>query len=164
MKSLFIYAQTVVLASLVLYGGAGLNVFRYCCDGCRLSGMTSMTGMAIAHSCCDNHSVTYDCEEHSFATNSCGEHEGLTPVDNCGHNSGSESCCSFERITFDWDMQSASKLLPDNAVSFSCLFFSSSFLFGARLSYSSEAVAVLPNGPPLPCPRDYLALLTVLLI
>jgi len=127
MKQLITYLMATVMSALMLYGGGGLNVYRFCCDGCRSHGV-----------------------------------EAIAKTDCCGHTDDDADCCSFERISFDWDMQTTAKFVaspPVIDVDLSVCDLS---------AYTSPSLidetADLPNAPPLIPPRDYLSRLTVLLI
>jgi len=175
MKRICTYTAVFFLAAILLYGGAGLNVIHFCCDGCRISGTPLMT--AKADVCAeDSHLHSHDCCGHE--TNCCdseaavaddatvaGDATAAGVIACCSHNDHSGAdCCSFERISFDLFSQHAPKLISDPSSLcidlFTCDLYRSSFLS----CNSCEVINDLPNGPPLPAPRDYLSLLSILLI
>ena len=156
------------MAVLVFYGGAGINVISYCCKECRSAGVEAL----LNDKCCEihNHShahVEGNCSESSHPAhteNNCCD-SGHPDLYNslCDHSSGDN--CNMERIDFDWNSQNADELQIDLSPIAHDLF--SNNLFNnppTHLSFICENNTVMPNGPPLVLPRDYLSVLTVLLI
>lgn len=132
----------VILASLIFYGGAGVNFVSYCCGACEKEGV----GALLEAKCCEIH-------EHDHG------HDGLAKNTlDCRSMNG----CGIERVDFDWN--SVNIQVPDLQPVVHDLFFSSisEGLEVASLLTSSYEIRV--TGPPVACPRIYLSLLTTLLI
>lgn len=51
MKKIVTYLFIVFLATLVFYGGAGVNLVTYCCGDCRMEGVTVL----LENKCCEMH-------------------------------------------------------------------------------------------------------------
>jgi len=152
---MFTYSMAILMAVLVLYGGSGLNIIRFCCDDCRSAGVTAIASMSCTH---------HSCDEHETTPASCCEKEAATTACSHSENSSDKDCCSLERLSFDWNMHDAPKLLTDPLLTSFVLFagdMSGIFIHIPLITEEEEAIA---KGPPLTPPRDYLALLTVLLI
>ena len=136
MKKVFTYFATFVTAALVFYGGAGVNLVSYCCNLCRMEGIEAVAG----DKCCDIHH--HDHSDHS-----------------------STDCCSFERISFDWVAHNLSEQDIDFSP-FSMDVFMCDPLIVSNFNTISIGKKLAPalHGPPIVLPRDYLSILTVLLI
>jgi len=145
MKKMFTYLFTLLMAILVFYGGAGVNVVSFCCQDCRAAGMEVLTG----DKCCEIHGHSHDQVMIEAATGSVSHSHDM--------------CCDLKRVSFDWNHEQVSfddlqplvfdlftDQLPDISV--------------VSLPFVSEIHTLMPTGPPLLPPRDYLSLLTTLLI
>jgi len=154
MKRLFTYSMAITMAALVLYGGSGLNVMNFCCNNCRAAGMLAVAGMTHHTDGHENHDSC--CEGHAgeSATSACSNHA----------NRSDKGCCSFKHISFDWNLHNTPKLVTDQFPVSIDMFANE--LGGSYIcfSLSGEHKGIMPDGPPLFIPRDYLSLLTVLLI
>lgn len=146
MKKVFTYLFVVVMAILVFYGGAGVNVASFCCQDCRSEGLEVLTG----DKCCEIHGHSHELE-----------HETIEHTDG-SLNHPHEMCCDMSRISFDWGSEKVSvespqpvilDLLTDGLLNISLISF----------PIVKEITSVMPKGPPLP-PRAYLSTLTILLI
>lgn len=157
------------MATLVFYGGAGINVIFYCCNQCRSAGIEALLKK---DNCCKthhyNHNHAADKHEphsgHSCCTKAdqdcCGTHNVKSNNYCTDHTSG--NCCNIERIHFDWNTQNAAELNIDlSPVTFDLSLFPDILTINVLIC---ETGAVMPKGPPLACPRDYLSRLTILLI
>lgn len=134
-----------VLALLVFYGGAGVNVISYCCGDCEAEGIE----MLLDKDCCDVH-------EHAHC-------EALPTDDSSSCNDMQAGFCDIERVSFDWN--SASFQLPDMHPAVFELFSFGTFNVSLVPSpILSKLTAATPTGPPILCPRVYLSLLSTLLI
>ena len=103
------------------------------------------------NSCCNTESSCCD-SEHAKSHNS-----------DTNHSSGDN--CNMERIDFDWSFQNADELKIDLSPDVHDLFSTSLFNnTSAYLPFICENNTVMSNGPPLVLSRDYLSVLTVLLI
>jgi len=166
---------------LVFYGGAGINIISYCCNECRSKGIEVLQN----HKCCNIHhhhagdfmfQVTTDGNENTFtantlhATSNCckkmrDRHTAFNPPDNkcifCDEHSCGE--CSLERINFDWSSYELSKqdLSPDYFTLFACNLLNYNSL---DIISNGDNITPAPHTPPPVLPRDYLSILTVLLI
>ncbi|MDR0835483.1 MAG: hypothetical protein LBN11_02740 [Tannerella sp.] len=142
MKKIFTQLLLCMMSALVLYGGAGVNVISYCCDGCRAEGL-----MAIAtDNCCgadDEHAenqMSGDCLEHS-----------------------EEDCCSFQRIDFEWN--------TNDITDFKHHLTAQTVIFPVCLNFISlpdvseiQDDYFLHKPPLINTPEQYLSKLTTLLI
>ena len=167
------------MAVLVFYGGAGVNVITYCCKECRSAGIEALT----IDKCCEihnhDHAKTHN-HNHNSSTSNCNHithaedvgNEHMHTEGNCcdsehfkSHiqhcDSSTDDNCSLERIDFDWNTQNMDELKMNISPVIHDLFSSFSTI---QLPYICENNTVMPNGPPLVLPRDYLSVLTVLLI
>ena len=149
---------SVFMAALVFYGGAGINVFSYCCQECSDAGINAL----LNDKCCEIHHHDHAKEHHHKHESSASCCDLITQAEDLAHTF---DCCNMERIDFDWSSQNADELKIDISPVVLDLFsnnfidISSSFLL-----YNNEITSVMPNGPPLVLPCDYLSILTVLLI
>ena len=136
---------TLLLAALIFYGGAGVNIVTYCCNDCRSEGVAVLQ----ESSCCEVHG-----HEHKQDT---GISE-TTP--SCQTEDAS---CDLERISFDWNSagQYAVNLQPlvVDLLSFGISPVSLIPVVAANHLFYSDG-----ESPPIVCPRIYLSLLTTLLI
>ena len=186
MKKTFAHILAFFMATLVFYGGAGINIITYCCIECRSAGIEAL----LNDKCCDihhhdhakshNHELTAsasccnhiahindNCEKPNHPTHtesSCCD-SGRHDLYNSDCNNSTGDSCNIERIDFDWSFQNLAELkidLSPNAYNlFSNIFLNNS---PAHLPYICENITAMPNAPPLVLPRDYLSVLTVLLI
>lgn len=132
-----------MLAALVFYGGAGVNIISYCCNHCRVAGIEAV----IESSCCEihNHSHVVSAAEESFCAS---EH-----MDGCG----------IERLHFDWT--SVQLLLPDLQPAVIDLWFAKALNISLLpMPQVKDVLTIASVGPPVSCPRTYLLILTTLLI
>ena len=83
MKKTVTYLFIVFLASLIFYGGAGVNFVTYCCNDCRTEGVAVLLNdnccEVHGHGCCDTTT-----EEASCSSGCC-----------------EDDCCDLERISFE---------------------------------------------------------------
>ncbi|MCC8132235.1 MAG: hypothetical protein LIP04_00625 [Tannerellaceae bacterium] len=152
MKKACTYAILTLLALLITYGGAGVNLISYCCDECRSEGIE----VIVVDKCCEIHDHHHaDGHDHHHAANH---------MDDCTEHFCETDCCNLKRISFEWDHTTypwqdiqpvICDLLPID------LPLSSILLAMGETAVSS----VEEYSPPLiHCPRGYLSLLTTLLI
>lgn len=149
MKNTATYLFIVLLASLIFYGGAGVNLVTYCCGDCRTEGVAVL----LNDNCCEVHGHSC-CETNAEAeaeTSAC-------PSDCCD-----DDCCGLERISFEWSSFSNPIVELQPAVTDLLSFASplSSLLLAPSIK---EYIPQNQDGPPIVCPRIYLNLLTTLLI
>ncbi len=148
MKKSIKYMFATLLAALIFYGGTGVNFISYCCDDCRSGGIE----VVMDNKCCDIHQ-----HNHDYTHDLCAKDDGCTHI-------SEESCCSMERIDFEWDQSSnpVFHFQPVQIDLFSCLMCASMLYSDIQ---ESETLVNVQKAPPLiTCPRTYLSLLTTLLI
>ncbi len=172
MKKAFAHSIAILMAVLVFYGGAGINIISYCCNDCRTEGIEAL----INNRCCDIHKHNHPDDHKHHQTSDCtgSSHDNHAEDHNCNathanidfrHDHSSGNCCNIERISFDWSLHNAAEqdvdlapvildLLSDDILNIS----------PAHIVITNKCDMATPNGPPLVCPRDYLSVLTVLLI
>lgn len=135
----------LLLIAAVGYGGSGINYMVYCCDTCQDDGVEAV----LDNKCCETH-------KHDHTT--IPDH-----VQSAIEHKDHHSICGMKRISFDWNTTIALFLSLQPMV-INLNFFSnylisfSSNLFIQRTEYTGL------SAPPLFYPRQYLSLLTVLLI
>ncbi|MDR2916898.1 MAG: hypothetical protein LBV74_19055 [Tannerella sp.] len=171
MKKAFTHSIVIIMTVLVFYGGAGINIISYCCNDCRSEGIEVL----INDKCCDIHKHNHR-NNHNHnnqishcSGNSCDNH---TEENKCNtihascefcHDHSSGNCCSVERISFDWSSHNTSEQNVDLSPVILDL------LSGDILNISPVHIIITnenntATGPPLVCPRDYLSVLTILLM
>lgn len=146
MKNAVTYLFIVFLATLIFYGGAGVNLITYCCGDCRTEGVAVL----LNDNCCEVHE--HSCCDTTKETTTCA-HSGCCEDDNCG----------LERISFDWSSFSNPIIELQPAVT-DLLSFASPFASLVPVPSLEEYITQDQYGPPIVCPRIYLNLLTTLLI
>ena len=178
------------MSVLVFYGGTGINIISYCCTECRSAGINVL----INNKCCDIHNHRHDdaCTHpvtsgwHTHTGNgheadypshtihagsnygdlhATNRNDDLHDYSNYGDLHSAGTFCSLERIQFDWDSYHLSNLTK-NLFSESIHLFTCNLLHALSLDFISSGENHLPvtHGPPIALPRDYLSILTVLLI
>lgn len=201
MKKIFTHILSVLMAVLVFYGGAGVNIISYCCGDCRSAGIEAL----LKDKCCEIH---HHAHHHDAAQNDCGKAQDdchkakgdchktkedcgknghCSPKNACQHQHtahtkqngddshhshtcescvehSSGSCCNMERVSFDWSSQCYSEQNIDLSPVVLDLLSADILNISPTLLTQTDENTGLPNGPPLICPRDYLSILTVLLI
>lgn len=145
MKNAVTYLFIVFLASLIFYGGAGVNLITYCCGDCRTEGVAVL----LNDTCCDVH-------EH----NCCSTADEVSA---CDSGCCEEDCCDMERISFDWSSSNNPIVELQPAVT-DLLSFASPLASLVPVPFLKEYISQEQDGPPVVCPRVYLYLLTSLLI
>ena len=145
MKNAVTYLFIVFLASLIFYGGAGVNLITYCCGDCRTEGVAVL----LNDTCCDVH-------EH----NCCSTADEVSA---CDSGCCEEDCCHMERISFDRSSSNNPIVELQPAVT-DLLSFASPLASLVPVPFLKEYISQEQDGPPVVCPRVYLYLLTSLLI
>lgn len=147
MKKKVTYLFILFLATLIFYGGAGVNLVTYCCGDCRSEGVAVL----LETDCCEVHG-----HEHGDASD-----ELLTGMElSCGTE---DTCCDLERVSFDWN--SVGLLIVNlQPVVTDLMPFSISPLSQFPLLAENKLFLNDDEAPPIVCPRIYLSLLTTLLI
>lgn len=148
MKRITTYCLLIFLASLIFYGGAGVNLVSYCCSCCEKFGVEALMDAG----CCKMHN-------HSHAEETCASCE-----DDFQRSCVNKHACGIKRIDFKW-ISDDDHILDITPVEHE-LFFSSLLEQLDILNYCNSFYEVLRiSGPPvMTCPRTYLSKLTILLI
>ena len=81
---------SLLLSTLIFYGGAGVNVFSFCCNEC-LAKKMNLAVLFVGIECCSNSSE----ETH----HTCCQ----------GYPFG-DTCCTVDRIEFDWQSASSNQI------------------------------------------------------
>lgn len=145
MKNRVTYLFVVLLASLIFYGGAGVNLITYCCGDCQTEGVAVL----LNDNCCEVHE--HDC---------CG----TTPEPQAGHSCcNDEDCCGIQRIDFEWSSSDNPVVELQPAV-MELLSYGSSLYSLIPYPTNNKYFASSQDSPPVVCPRIYLNMLSVLLI
>lgn len=145
MKKTVTYLFVVFLASLIFYGGAGVNWVTYCCSDCRTEGVAVL----LNDNCCEVHG--HDCCDTMVEETAC-------PSDCCD-----DDCCGLERISFDWSSFNI-PIVQLQPVVIDLLSFNLSLTSLVPVPSIKEFITQDQDGPPIVCPRIYLNLLASLLI
>lgn len=161
------------MAALVLYGGAGVNIFSFCCNECRSAGIEAI----LLDKCCEIHH-----HQHASVQNNNDKHKHIHACDNhvaCHHTAHTSTSaendthrqdtphdgCNMTRIDFDWSVQNSTDLDIDFSPIALDLFHHELLVDASIYTPTiNETNAIRSNGPPIDTPRDYLSVLTVLLI
>lgn len=145
MKNRVTYLFVVLLASLIFYGGAGVNLITYCCGDCQTEGVAVL----LNDNCCEVHE--HDC---------CG----TAPEPQAGHSCcNDEECCGIQRIDFEWSSSDNPVVELQPAV-IELLSYGSSLYSLIPYPTNNKYFASSQDSPPVVCPRIYLNMLSVLLI
>ncbi len=153
MRNVFTYSVIGLLALLITYGGAGVNLMSYCCDDCRSEGI----GVVVIDKCCEIHHHLHDTTGHDH-------HHSSNRMDDCTEHFCETDCCNLERISFEWD-HTTHQLQDIQPVICDLLPIDlpvASLLLAMEETTTSSAEQYSP--PLIHCPRGYLSLLTTLLI
>lgn len=143
MKKAVTYLFIVFLATLIFYGGAGVNLITYCCGDCRTEG----AAVLLDDKCCEIHG-----HDHSGV-----ETNLLMPTPEA------DDCCDVERVNFDWSYFSRPVLDLQPAVTDLLTLGLTCFSLITYFDVAEGSVG-WQGSPPVLCPRIYLSLLTTLLI
>jgi hypothetical protein len=146
MKKLFIYPVVILMAALVFCGGSGVNVASFCCDDCQSGGIEGI----VEGFCSEVHHHDHDGTTHPKPdTDSVGDVH--------------EMCCTLSRVMFDWTTSNAPVFSPEPVVyDLTVMDLPEDLVVsGQILNCETQENS---TGPPFPCPRSYLSLLTTLLI
>jgi hypothetical protein len=177
MKKAFTYLFTVIMAALVFYGGAGVNVIMYCCNQCRSAGIETL----LKDDCCGMSKYNHTCN-HGGNSSHTGKPAGNHPchndygenghpadhpvnVDHSGYDNdhAGDDCCHIKRIDFDWSSHSFSELEIDLSPVVFNLPPGEIINISNIICLIGEVDMIMLKGPPV-YPRDFLSKYTVLLI
>ena len=149
MKKVLRYPIIVMMAALVIYGGAGICVASFCCNDCQSAGIE---GIAEGF-CCETHGHDHDyADKHHAKSNlesACYEHE---------------MCCFLSHVTFDWSASAISFMTPPEKVVYDLITFDLPDTLTVFSPFVHDKAFERSTGPPFRCPRAYLSLLTALLM
>lgn len=150
MKKTVTYLFIIFLATLIFYGGAGVNLITYCCGDCRTEGVAVL----LDNKCCEVHE--HGCCETTAKTTA----KAHTNHPGCCED---EDCCDLQRISFDWN--SFNNLIPElQPAVIDLMSFGSALASLLPVPTLKESIARDQEEPPIIPPRIYLNLLTTLLI
>ena len=157
MKNAVKYLFTFILAALIFYGGAGINLVSYCCGDCRSAGVE----VVLNEKCCEIHDHTHqhhkDCSHTHHSTDANHNH--------FGNSIQEEDCCDLQRLDFEWDSSITRIQQPVPVeLDMSVMGLPSLTLLTALVDKNTEAEPDKYIPPLIVCPRVYLSLLTTLLI
>lgn len=141
MKEKITYLFLLFMATLIFYGGAGVNIVTYCCNDCRAEGVAVLK----EKSCCKVHG-----HDRPFA--------GAVP--DCGPGCDG---CDVERVSFDWNSVHPLTLNLHPVVTDLISSAVSPLSWVPGLA-TTDLLRFDGKSPPAVCPRIYLSLLTTLLI
>lgn len=145
MKNRVTYLFVVLLATLIFYGGAGVNLITYCCGDCQTEGVAVL----LNDNCCEVHE--HDC---------CS----TMPEPQADHSCcNDEDCCGIQRIDFEWSSSDNPVVELQPAV-MELLSYGSSLYSLIPYPTNNKYFASSQDSPPVVCPRIYLNMLSVLLI
>lgn len=145
MKQFFKYSLIALLAGLIFYGGAGVNWVTACCENCFNTGLD----VSLQKSCCASaHEDSHQAGMDMFAFDAVvdGAHD-----------------CGIERVEFKWTSLENDRTLVQLPV-IADFVFTLSTLDLLTHNASPLVLSYVDNPPPLLSPREYLTLLTTLLI
>ncbi|MGL5563145.1 MAG: hypothetical protein ACRDCN_11065 [Tannerellaceae bacterium] len=148
MKKFIQHIIILFLAATISYGGAGINIYSYCCSDCSVYG----ADVILANKCCETHHHHHDHETTPDESDVCHDH------------AQDESCCSLENLSFDWSQVLASNIFIQAPVFVAGI---NDLLSISPTSISSFYSEIHPHhfdDPPFYEPRTYLAFIRVLLI
>ena len=84
---------SLLLSTLIFYGGAGVNVFSFCCDECQAKKMNLAALFIGTKKCCCTLSESATCEK-----------------DTCCQHDSDDAQCGIDRIAFDWQSASGNQI------------------------------------------------------
>ncbi|MCD7936033.1 MAG: hypothetical protein LUG98_04165 [Tannerellaceae bacterium] len=162
------YMFAFLLASLIFYGGAGVNLMSYCCGDCRTAGVA----VVLSDKCCEIHdhhhgeAATHEPgNSHHHAHTGCHHHtDGHQAEEACAEHLCETNCCDMERLSFEWENSTSSVQQPLPVEMDLSVFGLPSMTLLTSLELEQDR-QVEEYSPPLKvCPRVYLSILTTLLI
>lgn len=148
MKQTFKYLLVTFLAALIFYGGAGVNQITYCCSDCYKTGIAAV----VSSVCCEIHK--HDHEDEAGNTDFFGSYGTIENTHDCG----------LERVDFEWTVEESSRFVPIIPFVTDYLFSVTSISFSLDTELNSYLAFHEGDPPLISPPREYLSLLTTLLI
>ena len=147
MKNTVTSICVVIMALLLFYGGAGVNLITYCCNDCRAEGVAVL----MEDRCCEIHEHQH-CSE-SDTKNDCTDHS----------HADEEDCCDVERVDFEWNaLQIPPMQMQPVVLDLAALMATIYSLIPDPYVQSYDFIEKWD--PPVTCPKVYLSLLNTLLI
>lgn len=157
MKQLLRRIILFIAAISVFTTGMGVNLVQYCCSNCK-----SEANIFQQHSCADIVAENdLDVEEESFC---CGKKATQSKALSCVQDEIAEKCmkCSVTRLSIDLDSSISKPNVSVQAVWLSTLPVSVTTLLQDK---KEDLLQFLTNSdPPKISPREYLALIRILII
>ncbi|MCD7931824.1 MAG: hypothetical protein LUH15_10950 [Tannerellaceae bacterium] len=99
MKNAVKYLFTFILAALIFYGGAGINLVSYCCGDCRSAGVE----VVLNEKCCEIHDHDHQPTHQHHTDCSHTHHSPDVNHTRSGIAIQEENCCDLQRLDFEWD-------------------------------------------------------------
>lgn len=153
------FTQSIVMliaAIAVFFTGAGVTIINYCCSNCEAE---QTLIMASAHDCCSQKEIAV---EHASC---CSAHTSTTE-----ENTGSNTCnisnsehCKVTRLSSDIEVTSARQHLYVPYIWISDLSPSLSTTIVSNKIEDANKLTEFESPPEIP-PREYLSLISVLII
>lgn len=153
----------MLLITLIMYGGSGVNVYFFCCDAClHDGGVKAIT----EHSCCIRH---HHCHEkgipHKHENACCAmSHQQSSSMYVC--HDKSHTPCSVERVSVNWQTASVEKpdIKPMSFDVFASLFFVLEEKTSRNATQNVSERYTDTQKPPDLGKKAYLSLLNTLII
>lgn len=141
-----------LIALLVFYGGAGINIVSFCCNECRDGGIEVVLGS----SCCEVHGHSHT--THAHPANFDSESHGHSETISLTHGQ-----CGMMRVGVDWleVINQHFSFQPSVLELFTDLYAQLLFV---PLTVSDAKHTLSATIPPRLTPRGYLSILSTLLI
>lgn len=150
-KKLFTFV-TLLLCTIVIYGGSGVNTYFFCCNDCRNEGSAAI----IEHKCCEIHHHHHlgELVTH-YDDHTCEQHITDLP-----------DACSVKRISVEWTLSSENRIHLQPVITdlvFSAL-PTDNYVCGAPPIPETEFADKPSQKPPNLSKDDYFSLLVTLII
>ncbi|MGL5937309.1 MAG: hypothetical protein ACRCY5_01100 [Phocaeicola sp.] len=157
MKVVIRNSLVILLTLLVTYGGAGVNLFTYCCNDCRSEGVSAI----LEEKCFDVHESSHAESDdlHAHCGESCQALEWEETLQDRG-----EASCNINRIDTHWEVSQLSSMALVPILLTLPPFFTTQQACLVKPVVEKICTTHCNNGPPVQPPRSYLSLLTTLLI
>ena len=144
MKKTLIHSILLILTLSISYGGSGFSYMIYCCSDCEAFGLNSV----LNGKCCETH-----------------HHHLEESEDGCikFYHTDHDSFCDMERLTVNWLSESVSFPTLQPVIIDLNLFFFHKQLYPIPLANMGQDL-LCKQDMTLVSPKEYLSLLTVLII
>lgn len=168
MKRIAYIFTSLLLITLIAYGGSGVNLYFFCCDDCRDDGVIKAI---VEHSCCERHHHNHsESIAHNHESGCCcapshdARHSMHTSYTSCDETS--HGACNVQRISVNW--QTAQSENPEIAPTSFDVFSSTFCLFTPQnydLKPTISFIRYSDTQKPPNLDKDiYLSLLNTLII